>query len=65
MFISIYLVSKELKFQLKILFQFRAHESITTYTIADSHILNQNELINWNDMLEYIQSQLGALLLVK
>ena len=33
------------------------------YLIVDSHTLIWNKIVNWNDMEEYIETQLGALTL--
>ena len=45
-------------FQLTKLFQFSACKSTFTYVIIDSHALNWNKLVNWNDIEELIQFQL-------
>ena len=45
------------------LFQFNICESIIIYIIVDSHALNWNKLVNWNDMEDCIQFQLRDLLL--
>ena len=50
-----------ISFQLTSLIQFRVHESIVTYVIEGSRVLNQNKFVNWNDMKEHIWFQLGVL----
>ena len=40
-------------FQLTIFFQFSAPGSSFIYVIVDSHALNWNKLVNWNNMEEW------------
>ena len=44
----------------KLLFQFSAGEFTTIYVNVESHLLNWNNIVNWNSKEEPIQFQLGA-----
>ena len=46
-------------------FQFRICETTVIYVIVDSHALNWNKMVNWNNLEKYIQFQLEALAVIR
>ena len=49
------LIDSSMLFQLTIIFQFSGHEYAIIYLIINSCVLNQNQIVDWNNMKEYIK----------